>query len=348
MTKTVRAIYFLLFAAQCLLPVHAMPRVTPLADLAKPTRIEIRADRMYVADGATVYLYDLQDLSRCKSFGREGEGPGEIKGQIYFMETTPGGLVVNSEGRISWFDADGNFIRQKTESALGLNFKRFGHGFMGMKLERGDRAIFFSISLYDAELKKTAELHRYRHPFFGRDKPVNAVDVRISSYHIEGNRIYVDIEGGVIAVFDRTGKRIGSIETNIQPCRVESRHRERYLQFWKSDLKAEYEAFKDRLFFPDHFPLLRDFLMDGGKIYLITHREKGEQNEMIVLDTGGKELRRGWIPVGDVNPVLPHLFSLYTIRDGVLYKLVDNEIDESWELHTVPLDSTHIDEEQMQ
>jgi hypothetical protein len=330
-------IFLLLFVSRCLMPLHAGQRVTPLTDLAKPTRIEVRADRLYVADGAKVHMYDLNDLSRCKTFGREGEGPGEIKGLIYYMETTPDGLIVNSEGRISWFGVDGGFIRQKTESSLGINFKTFGDGFVGMKLQRGDRAIFFSIGLFDGELKKTAELHRYRHPFFGRGRPINAVDVRISSYHIEGNRIYVDIEDGVIAVFDHTGKRIRTFQPSIQPVPVEDRHRERYLRFWKLDLKAEYEAFKNRLFFPDHFPPIRDFLMDGGKIYLITHREKGEENELIILDTGGKELRRGWIPVGEVNPVLPHLFSLYTIRGGTLYKLVDNEIDETWELHTVPL-----------
>jgi hypothetical protein len=39
----------------------------------------------------------------------------------------------------------------------------------------------------------------------------------------------------------------------------------------------------------------------------------------------------------DVNPLLPHLMSLYTIKKEKLYILQDNEETEIWELRTVDL-----------
>jgi len=317
---------------------HTAGAAVPLPGLAKPTRIAVDGGTLAVADGTTVHLYDLDDPSRQRKFGREGEGPGEFKGMISDIEILPDRLVINSIGRISWFSRDGRFLRQQNDSTLGVNYRTLGDGFVGMKMVRDTKGIFFAIALFSADLDTVKELHRYRHPFFNGRRPINAVNLRVSSYRVYRDRVYVDVADGTIHVFDRSGNRVRTVTAAVDRPVVTAAHRERLLRCWKTDLKAEFEAFRDRLSFPNQFPSLLDFMVADDRIYLITHEEKDGRNRLLILDMEGKEKKRLWIMLADVNTLLPHLLSLYTIRDRVLYKLVDNEKTESWELRTIALE----------
>ena len=313
-----------------------------LPDLRKPTRIGADTGRLFVVDGASILIYSLKDFSLIHTFGGMGEGPGELKGDFSFLEIRGNQVLVYSQGRLSWFSRDGAFIRQKADPSLGLNYRMVGEGFVGMKLVREPEGIFFGIFLFDANLKKVKELYRYRHPFFGKRERgrVNAVEVRFSSYPVYDQNIYLDQEDGCIRVYDSRGEELRTICPELQKVPITASHQKRFLDFWRTGLREEYKLFKNRLEFPDYFPLIRDFLVADGHLYVLTYREQEENSELLVLDLQGKLLKRLWVPMQNVNPLLPHLFSRYTIHNHKLYFLRDNEETETWEVEVIPLDST--------
>jgi hypothetical protein len=51
----------------------------PLPGLLKPNFLRVSSDGIFIFEGATVYMYSIENLSFIRKFGREGEGPGEIK-----------------------------------------------------------------------------------------------------------------------------------------------------------------------------------------------------------------------------------------------------------------------------
>ena len=310
-----------------------------LPDLRKPTRIVADSDRLFVVDGASILIYSLKDFSLLRKFGGMGEGPGELKGLFSFLEIRGNQVLVYSPGRLSWFSRDGVFIRQKTDPSLGLNYRMVEEGFVGMKLVREPDGIYFGIFLFDANLKKVKEFYRYRHPFFGKRErgKVNAVEVRFSSYQVNADKIYLDQADGCIRVYDHRGEALRTICPALQKVPITAGHQKRFLDFWRTGLKEEYKVFGERLEFPDYFPLIRDFLVADGHLYVLTYREREENSELLVLDLQGKLQKRLWVPMQKVNPLLPHLFSLYTIHNHKLYILRDNEETETWEIEVTNL-----------
>jgi hypothetical protein len=82
--------------------------------------------------------------------------------------------------------------------------------------------------------------------------------------------------------------------------------------------------------FPDYFPPIRMFHVTDNKIYVMTYKEKDGKNEFIILDMEGKLLNRMFIPISPFEETTVIIF--YTIKNGKLYLLKDNEETEEWEV----------------
>jgi hypothetical protein len=72
------------------------------------------------------------------------------------------------------------------------------------------------------------------------------------------------------------------------------------------------------------------FHVTGGKIYVMTNKETVGKNEFIIFDLKGNVLKKLFIPVAPFEESMIPLF--YTISNGKLYHLVDNEETEEWEV----------------
>ena len=89
-----------------------------LSDLTRPSMFIVNYDRIYILEQATVRIYSLKDYSLIKKFGRAGEGPREFKysadgGRPLSMSFFRDQLIVNSEMKMSFFDKDGTYLREK-------------------------------------------------------------------------------------------------------------------------------------------------------------------------------------------------------------------------------------------
>ena len=106
-----------------------------------------------------------------------------------------------------------------------------------------------------------------------------------------------------------------------------------YIDTWKVSLKEEYKAFNTRFGFPSIFPNIRNFHVMDDKIFIITYKEKQGKNAMYIYSMAGKLLQTVYVPLVEVDMILPQLYNYYTIKDGKLYKLVEDLDKEKWELH---------------
>ncbi|MFC2146666.1 hypothetical protein ACFLRT_04815 [Acidobacteriota bacterium] len=78
-------------------------KVIPLANLSRPTAVEVSKDNAYIVDGIHVYIYSLTDFKLKKKFGRIGEGPQEFKSWI-LLYVKPDHIFINSPNKISYFN----------------------------------------------------------------------------------------------------------------------------------------------------------------------------------------------------------------------------------------------------
>lgn len=101
-----------------------------------------------------------------------------------------------------------------------------------------------------------------------------------------------------------------------------------------SIFQQAYEFIKNMITFADYYPALQGIYIDNQKIYIQTYMKKDEEYEFFIYEVNGKFLQRLFLPVKYMNGFMPNPTA---IKDNILYQLVENEEDESWELHAHPI-----------
>ena len=315
--------------------------VMTLPEVMKPQRVYVDGEQVFITEGVSIYIYSLKDLKLQKKFGKKGEGPREFKnsGLGVILEIGPDTILITSSGRLSYFTRDGQFIKETRPKYPSIfEFQGLpGNRFVGTAFTREQKDIFLTINLYNENLERIKEIHRYCHPFFPRNKLINPVNVRGSTLYVYKDKIFFDDENGAINVLNSQGDMLYSVSPKYDKVKLTKIHKERYLMFWRTGIKQEYEIFGDRLKFPVVFPFIRNFHVVNDKIYIITHHEKDNKNEMLIFDLKGKLLKQVFVPLTDVNMLNPLLFNYYTINNDRLYIVRENEDKEEWELHAVTL-----------
>jgi hypothetical protein len=97
-----------------------------------------------------------------------------------------------------------------------------------------------------------------------------------------------------------------------------------------------YEMIKKILSFRDYFPPIRDIQMANDHIHVITYKRQQDLWECIILDFKGNEKGRLFIPLEEYVPFsfYPILYSVY---QGNIYTLVEDQDEEVWQVHTTPI-----------
>lgn len=335
-----KAVFLLLLLLLLFLSVDAgQGRNVPLPELYKPAQILADDAHLYVVEFPTVSIYSLKDFKLIAKFGKQGEGPQEFKQYInvFFQDVPPDHLVISSIGKISFYSRDGAFIREIKIPFGGWTFQPLGDRFLGHTLGGDAKDGYKALNLYDSKLNKIKEI--YRKEFFFDDS-IKKRTLFVSNYRYwtYAGKIYVIAEDDfIIRIFDRTGKPLPSIvREDYQREKCTEAHKQSVLDFFKRDvrIRPHYERLKKQLQFPDYFPAVREMVIDEGKLYVLTYRRRNNENEFFIYDTEGKLLGRKYLPLHSPNGVTPYAF---TIRNGVLYQVFENDEAEQWELHILPI-----------
>lgn len=135
-----------------------------LPEVMKPQVLTVSGNHLFVMDGAVIYKYALPELKLLKTFGRQGEGPGELKVTPLWHNTITllkDSLMVDGFDKIVYFSKEGKLIKERRKPTKILQLTPLPNGFLGMdQTHMEDKTQFQVLRLYDSAYKIIKELAR--------------------------------------------------------------------------------------------------------------------------------------------------------------------------------------------
>ncbi|MCP5103098.1 MAG: hypothetical protein GY950_06960 [bacterium] len=323
-------------------------KLIPMPGLEKPNSITLDDRHLYITDQATIAVYSLGDFKLIRKFGKAGEGPGEfilrpydrLGLRIFLKEDT---ILVNSAAKVSLFKKDGTFIDEKRVNSVIQYFKPLGSKIVGYeKTTVVNESMDFIVNIYDpATFKKEKEIHRK--PYYVQaKKPFDPTFFamamkdgarRSTNYHPYGNKLFVGGGNDDILVFDTTGQKLYTIHCDHEKIKIPETFKKGVIAYLKKRLPTAFVNIKNRMEFPDYFPI-RSFSVSDDKIYVQGFENADGYNGFYVLDIKGKFLRKIMIPFEESELLCAYP---YTIGKGKFYQLNENPDTEEWELRITDL-----------
>lgn len=316
----------------------------PLPDLKKPQQLTIHDGRIFITENTSIYIYSLKNHKLLKRFGAAGEGPQEFKlnpfGPGLQLFPCPEGLLINSDGKVSFFTTTGKFIREIKVKPYGL-FAPLGKNYVGNGSAPDNAGrMNLNINLYNANFNKIKEFHHTRKTIgtgLYSNLLLETIDLPYEAftYPVYKNKVFIahetEKEGLIIKAFNSSGEKKLTIIRPYDKQKVSENYKKKMRDWFKnrSPLKPFWGRIKNVIRFKLFFPLLKNMLVDDGRIYVLTYTQKQGQYECLVFDMKGKEHPRVLLPLPQEEPFAP---VLYTIKNKRFYSLTENEDTETWEL----------------
>lgn len=315
-----------------------------IADLPHPTtaaRPLVAHERLYFKERTTFYIYSMKDFSLEKKYGKEGEGPREFKRALYWTGIRGDTFVIQSVQRLSYFTKEGNYIKQINIRPRAPFFIPMGERFVSLGHASENGILYYSFKLYDANQERLKEVLRYKN-HYQRNKSFNAIlDLGDwPKYVIYDRKIFIvnQEKDSILEVFDYDGSKINTIGADLERITLTSKRAKKYDHYFKNlpGLKSYYEEHKRFIKYPRYFPKVRNFHIDNDKVYVLTYKREGPLAQFVIFDMSGKRLEEKMLPLKYRDELFLHQ---YTIADGKVYQLVENEETETWELHQFDFDN---------
>ena len=318
-------------------------KVISLPQLEKPNFITVDKNHVYITDQGTIAIYSLKDFKLEKTFGRQGEGPGEFK----LLPQDKIGLrialhddyiLVNSPFRVSFFSKQGKFKNQIDISGWDQFLKPLGKKLVGHKRLKVDNMLYITINLYDPRgLQIEKEI--FRKEFYGQlnsmpdclhfAMPMKEETRRGGLYWVYNNHLFVEGKNNQIHVFDHSGKKLYTIKHDYEKIKIPESFKQKVMAFFEKRYPTIYRIAKQKENFPEYFPI-RYFHVADNKVYVRTFKNQEGKSEFYILDVKGKFLKKIMIPFEDAEFLQAYP---YTIGNGKFYQLNENPDTEEWELH---------------
>jgi hypothetical protein len=181
----------------------------------------------------------------------------------------------------------------------------------------------------------------------GGGKKCDAIEIRGLQFQVFNDKIFFKRgKHFIIDVFDPSGKMLYTIHQEYEKIKISDADKKRYHDYFKTvhPWKRFYESLiKKEIYFPDFFPAIQLFIVADEKIYVLTYKKENEKSEFVILDLEGKLLKKVFLPFNQsderfhysltkfASHYSPH--ATFTIKNGNLYQLMENEDEETWELH---------------
>jgi hypothetical protein len=333
----------LLLSSLCLLG----KKLGTLSDILKPELLRVSGDKLCVLEGASISIFSTKDLKRITTFGKQGEGPGEMMATPLIsnnISVYPDYLFADGINKIIYYTYDGKMIREKRKNPQLIRLYPVGKNLVGARLiTEENQRVFTAVILVDENLNEKKEL--YREQSFISQRNLNPVEDSIH-FAVYDDKIFIEEsrKGFVIEIFDANGNKISTIEKKeIKPITFTESHKKAIIEDIKSDplikLSGGWQEAKKRINinYPDKFPVIKDILTANNKIYIQTFKEKDNKVEYIVLDFKGKILKSRFLPKvlesTFFSRILGRVTQFFDIENDKFYYLYENEDEEEWEVH---------------
>jgi hypothetical protein len=308
--------------------------VAKLPQVMNPFFLSIADGRIYVVeDSVAVHIYMLspQGVSFVKTFGREGQGPGEFD-YIYTIRPFKDHLDIPGSQKLVRCSLDGDYISEVTITVGGFKgaFYPLGDGYVVRDVNFNEKGAATTIRLYDKDFKLVKEIGA-RMSSEGFPK-INLV----ADYYaprVAGDRLYVidAAKDSLVTVYDRNGVRQKEIRLPLEPVKMTAALKEAIVKPIKEspEIRGRWAEYEKRLVFPDQTPGLDYFDVFEGKFITRTYKYRQDKVEFALFDEEGRELRRLDLPfTGRLSNG-----TLFCFYQGRYFYLRENPEEEIWELH---------------
>jgi hypothetical protein len=299
---------------------------SPEQDFSRISAVAAHDDgSVFILDGKENRIFAFDAKGRfLRSFGKKGQGPGELNGPIGLMITPAGELLVEDSlnRRLSYFSLNGKFLRQQS---MGL-----GLGLSGIMMDRNGRIVArsmtfeggkigFEIKTYDKDLKPGKTLAKVEVADLGKLKmdPLSRAAEIIFAPDGRGRIFMGSSKGYLIRVIDFDGRLLRTIEREFDPVPVSKEDRDKFLKLFGGTAAGAGVNLKDRIVLPDVYPPYSDFIVNRDGRLLVQTYEKGtraKERFYDVFDAEGRYLAR-----------TPAVANFMVWRDDRLYGVVENE-----------------------
>jgi hypothetical protein len=308
--------------------------VAKLPQVLNPFHLTIADGRMYVVENSVavhIFTIDDRNVSFVKTFGRQGQGPGEFE-FMHGIRAFKDYLEIFGHRKLARFSLDGDYLGEVTVT-VGV-FKgaayRLGDGYVVRDLNFDEKGSTTTIRLYDGDFALVREIGARTTP-----EGLNKLNLVADYYapRVAGDQLYV-IDAGqdsVVSVYDRNGVPQREIRLPLEPVKMTAALKEAIVKPVKERLgrMMSWEEYEKRLFFPARAPGLDYFEVIEGKFVARTYKYRQDLVEFAVFDLEGRELRRLDLPfTGRLSNGI--LFCFY---EGRYYYLRENPDEDVWELH---------------
>lgn len=341
---------FILCLVLSLFTVFLFPaKIISLPDVFNPDSIVVTDNKIYITAFPEIYIYSQKDFKLEKKFGKKGEGPQEFR-RLAFLSVRPDYLFVGDRNKVLYFTRDGKYLRElNTKSIINWGAVPLGDGFVARSRLSENDIQFDTLNIYDPGLNKVKEVCRYK--FFyqtsGGGRKCDAVEVRGIQFQVYDDKIFFKTgEDLVFDVFDKSGERIDTIKHDYKRIKFSEADKKRFEDYFKTTnpWKQRYEIqIKNEIFFPDYLPAIQTFAAADKKLYILTYEAKEGKSKFIIIDVNGKHIKDVFVPFDQGEQWFHYSLAkalryvsqnpTFSIKNGNIYQLVENEENESWELH---------------
>ncbi len=305
--------------------------VANLDDVMNPEFIIADETQLYVSEGTSVYIYSMKDFKLIRKFGKKGEGPREFIGKVQRIVPASDYILVNSQGKISFFKKNGQFIREhKTSinSSLG-NYFPLDKGYVGGVLSVENRKLFSSVMFFDQQMNKGKTITKFPAGMPGKLDIFGMI--RAVMFYVHKDRVYALNTEGQVSIYDANGREIHKLPLLKEKTKFTSAHETEIRKLMKKEMGVQqYEVAKNFFTFPKYFPELMTLFVEKGRVYLITFQRDQANYTTFIYSTEGKRIKQTTLHLKLRDGIRPYPFF---IKDASLYQLIEDEETETWMLH---------------
>ncbi|MFC2154876.1 hypothetical protein ACFLRB_00080 [Acidobacteriota bacterium] len=314
-------------------------KIAELSNLGRPEIIAIDGETLYVLEDAFVYMYSLKDYRLLNQLGKKGNGPGELKPLPNYkiqMEVDKSNILLNSYSKMVLYTKAGEFLKEKRFPFIALQVISIGAKYAVTKSvfnEKGSNSV--GLCFFDNEFKQNKTVYSRNYPHYKKSGRIDMLPNLVFIRQYDGKIFAFDQNGDfTIKVYDSSGESVRTVQADYTKQKLTQTFIDKTWEWAKKDIRLRNlsEKMRRMAYFPEYFPVMKNFKVDGNKIYVHTYEKKMDDNQslFIIVDFNGKILKKIYLKGADINTIE---FSAYTFKEGKYFYLFENPETEKIELH---------------
>ena len=343
--KTFCTLFILAAAAGMVFP----EKVAELEEVMQPSMLAADGEHLFVLDGIRVHVYAMKDWKHLRSFGKNGDGPGEFTSNFVnrlSMIMENGDLFMANMTKMARFTPRGELKMEKIFPFMVMQVVPLGDHYVITRFIPGEGGINSqSVRIYNKDLEETANLYSRPDISMQRSRKLDCPNEQIF-VRVHNGRVYVQDQrpGTHVMVFDRNGAKITEFSLPVERIPMPQSYKDEVVE-WARTAVTQIADFQNRsgltleqmlqmIDFHEILPGARNFLVrENGDMLIETYEKKAGRARFITFDTRGRIKSECFLTDPEPGQTKMMPYATYTVYGNRFFYLKDNPDSETWELH---------------